>query len=256
MKKLVLGVSLGAGFMLASLCPQAQEPDVRQIPRLPDGQLSFSGTPGVIGNWEGPPTGRLTAGNNPNPVLLDINLQIDEIPFQPWAQEVYDQRSSKDDPHTRCKPSGGPRMWHTPYGMEIIQLPEIEEIVLVMVGAPHSWRQIYMDGRSHPQNPEPSPYGHSIGHWDGDTLVVDSIGYTTGFWFSRGEPHTEQLHLIERISRPSFDKLRYEVTVDDPGAYTAPWTGGFYLDWDDGNEPFDYLCQENNLDPAKMTGVQ
>ena len=146
-------------------------------------------------------------------------------------------------------------MFHTPYGFEIIQRPDAQEIIFLSVGAPHSWRIVYMDGRAHPEDPRPTWFGHSVGHWEGDTLVIDTVGFNERFWLARtGVPHTSQLHLTERISRPSFDRLRYEVTIDDPGAYTAPWSGGWYIPWGAGNEPFDYLCQENNLDAARMVG--
>jgi hypothetical protein len=94
-----------------------------------------------------------------------------------------------------------------------------------------------------------------VGRWEGDTLVIDTVGFNERFWISReGVPHTAQLRTTERISRPRFDTLRYEITIDDPGAYTKPWSGGWNIPWDSGNEPFDYLCQDNNLDPARMVG--
>jgi len=146
-------------------------------------------------------------------------------------------------------------MFQTPYGLEIVD--QGDSVFILGVGSPHSWREIFMDGREHPANLDPGFLGHSIGHWEGDTLVVDTVGFLGDeyFWISRdGYPHTEQLHTIERFSRPDFDTLRYEITIDDPGAYTQPWTGGFFLTFGEGNELFDYLCQENNLDPVRMTG--
>lgn len=256
-----LGRAIGlAAAVLACAGVQGQEAGERPIPRLANGWISFSGTPESVGNFDGPAIGTLASGANPGPLNLPANLRIEEVPFLPWARDLFEERRAgmgKDDPHTRCKPSGGPRIWHTPYGMEIVMLPELDEILLIMVGAPHSWRTIHMDGRGHPADLQPSRYGHAIGHWEGDTLVVDTVGFTTNFWMSRsGFPHTEQLHLVERISRPSFGRLRYEAVIDDPGAYTQTWSGGWYLNWVEGSEPFDYLCQENNLDPARMIGEQ
>ena len=113
-----------------------------------------------------------------------------------------------------------------------------------------------MDGREHPKNLTPSYYGHNVGHWEGDTLVVDSVGYNERFWFDRGaHPHTEQLHLVERFTRVDFDNIKYEVTIDDPGAYTAPWSGQFNLRLDPGDELFEYVCQDNNFAPQLMLGV-
>jgi hypothetical protein len=116
-----------------------------------------------------------------------------------------------------------------------------------------------MDGRPHPTGADlvPSYYGHSIGHWEGDTLVVETVGFNEKFWIDReGSPHTEQLRLVERFSRPDFNTLKYEVTVHDPGAYTAPWTGGFFLRWSAGTELFEYVCQDNNLSPEAMVGAR
>jgi hypothetical protein len=240
----------------------------RPPPRWPDGTISLTGSPGEIGNWDGRP-GSTLAFNTSRDALdqsgfgtlnLPTNLTIDEVPFQDWAREAYDYRQAtftKDDPHTRCKPSGGSRMFHTPYGFEILQLREAQQIIFVSVGAPHSWRVVHMDGRDHPSDLEPTWFGHSVGHWEGDTLVIDTVGFNDKFWMVReGLPHTTSLHLTERFTRRSFDELVYEVTIDDPGAYTDVWSGGWIIPWVPGNEPFDYLCQENNLDAERMVGPE
>jgi hypothetical protein len=236
-------------------------------PRTADGRISFSGTPEAVGNWEGStangaeliyPTPEDDPANGTD--ALPTNLSVDEVPFQPWARALFEQRQRtylKDEPHVRCKPSGVARLFHTPYGLEILQLPDSGEVIFVGVGGPHSWRVVDLAATTHAENPAPARYGHSIGRWDGDTLVVESVGFADSFWMNRlGLPHTDQLRTTERISRPSFDTLVYEVTIDDPGAYTAPWSGGFYLSWRKGNEPFDYLCQDNNLDPERLVGPE
>jgi hypothetical protein len=111
-----------------------------------------------------------------------------------------------------------------------------------------------MDGRSHPRDPDRSYYGHSIGHWEGDTLVVDTIGFNEGFWIEKqGLPHTDTLHLIERFTRTDYKTMKYEVTIDDPGAYTRPWSAGFLLGWDEGEESFEYVCQENDFAETMVT---
>ncbi|HJR71122.1 MAG TPA: hypothetical protein VKA43_13855 [Gammaproteobacteria bacterium] len=265
-------VPAAAGFTLVALAALAPaQPDgagdeaVRPAPRWADGTISFTGPPGEVGNWAGPP-GTSLANNvfeealEPSELNLPTNLSVAEVPFQPWARALYDYRQgtfTKDDPHTRCKPSGGARLFHTPYGFEILQLPDTQEIMFLSVGSPHSWRVVHMDGRPLPKNPQPSWYGTSVGHYEGDTLVIETVGFNERFWVSReGVPHTSQLRTIERISRPDFLRLRYEITIDDPGAYTEPWTGGWFIPWDAGNEPFDYLCQENNLDAERMVGPQ
>ena len=247
----------------AQFLAAANRTSERLAPRLGDNTINLSGPPGEIGNWEGNAGAVLFTNLDPDAVdnanlYLPSNLSIDEIPWQPWARTEYDARQAsltKDDPHTRCKPSGGPRMFHTPYGFEIVQLLDTNEIMFLQVGSPHSWRRIFMDGRDHPAGLEPSWFGHSVGHWEGDSLVVDSVGFNDKFWMSReGVPHTTQLHLTERFTRTNFYTMVYQVTVDDPGAYTAPWSGGWYINWVAGNEPFDYLCQENNKDAVHMIG--
>lgn len=237
--------------------------DDTQPPRWPDGRISFTGTATRIGNWEGPANATIffnfENGKQVKPAAsLETNKTVNEIPFRPGFKEQYLARASQaEDPHTRCKPSGGSRFWHTPYGIEVLDLPETKEVIFLGVGAPHSWRIVYLDGRGHPDDLEPSWYGHSVGRWEGDSLVIDTVGFNERFWLTReGVPHTRQLHLTERLSRPRFDQLRYEATVDDPGAYTETWSGGWNLRWSEGNEPFDYLCQENNRDPARMVGSQ
>ena len=137
-------------------------PAAKPIPRNADGTISFAGTKDDVGNWQGPP-GTSLANNvfedalEPNRLNLPTNLSVADVPFQPWARELYDLRQStftKDDPHTRCKPSGGARLFHTPYGFEILQLADTKEIMFLPVGSPHSWRVVYMDGRPLPEDPD------------------------------------------------------------------------------------------------------
>lgn len=258
-KALALIVAVVAAATATAQDQQAAAPETRVIPRNEFGHISFAGSKENPGNWNGL-LGSL-ANRQPNQRgNIPENMPYDQVPFQDWAREEHAARTAlggANDPHTRCKPSGGARMFHTPYGMEILDVGDT--VFMMGVGSPHSWRQIHMDGRAHPANPDPGFYGHSVGHWEGDTLVVDTVGFLGDeqFWISRdGFPHTEQLHTIEKFSRPDFDTLRYELTIDDPGAYTQTWTGGWFLTFGEGNEPFDYLCQENNLDPQRMTGTE
>ena len=174
------------------------------------------------------------------------------IPFMPWAAAVYDYHSanvSKYDPEGYCLPPGGPRMMATPYPMEIVQLPDQQRIFMVFEGATHIWREIYMDGRPHPQGDALNPtfLGHSVGRWEGDTLVVDVVGCNENTWIDYyGHPHTDRLHVVERISRPDKNTLRYEATIADAGAYTRPWTVSWTVPWNPTGELTEYICQENN----------
>jgi len=104
-----------------------------------------------------------------------------------------------------------------------------------------------MDGQPHSTDMGLTYTGHSIGSWQGDTLVVDTTGFNEGSWIeAEGFPHTDHLHLIERFTRTDLNTLKYEVTVEDPAAYTRPWSGGFNLRWNAGAETFEYVCQDNN----------
>ena len=188
--------------------------------------------------------------------ILDPILAVPKVPFQPWARAVYDDRQKHElEPHTRCKPSGVARQFLTPYGVEFVDLAELQRVYIFDVGGPHTYRTIYMDGRPHPRELTPSFYGHSIGWWDGDTLNVDTIGYNESFWLDRrGLPHTAALHTLEKFTRVNQATVKYEVTVDDSGAYTGPWTTTFNLRRENGQELFEYVCQQANYANELMVG--
>ncbi len=112
-----------------------------------------------------------------------------------------------------------------------------------------------MDGREHPKDPNPTWYGHSVGRWEGDTLVIDTVGFNDKFWFDfRGHPHTEQLHTVERYTRKDFGTLVNEVTIDDAGAYSRPFTLKFNATLMPKGEILEYICQENNADVRHILG--
>ena len=232
-------------------------------PRLPNGRVNLGAVPGEIGIWL-PYTGISERIVNPDNIdaetaaLYPDRPQLSEVPFQPWAKALYlYRRGNQFEPHTRCKPSGGPRQFLTPYGVEFVDLPDLKQILIMDEGGPHTYRTIYMDGRPHPKNLTPSSYGHSVGHWDRDTLVVDTRGFNENFWFDRsGLPHTDQLHMTERFTRTDSKTMKYAVTIDDPGAYTATWSGSFILGWDPEQELFEYVCQDNNLASGLLVGSE
>jgi hypothetical protein len=235
----------------------------RPTPRWPDGTVNLGAPEGEKGNWDG---GGLLATNPKNYEILlgrkgqTGQVHIKDVPLQEWARALLDERHAKfiaDEPYTRCKPSPGPRSFATAYGVELLNIPDSGRVYLFQQGGAHSFRTIYTDGRPHPKELEPSYFGHSIGHWEGDTLVIETVGFNERTWMSRDAlPHTEQMRMIERITRTDFNTLRYEVTIDDPGAYTAPWTSGFIKRWNAQNELFEYVCQGNNFGPELMVGVE
>jgi hypothetical protein len=227
--------------------PGQQKPAVpaKPTPRWPDGKPVMGRTlDEKTGIW-GSCCGNLAAS-------------IKTTPFQPWAKAVYDDRAKNQlEPHTRCHPSGGARQFVTPYGTELVEFRELQQIIVFDIGGPHTFRVIYLDGRPHPKDLVPSYYGHSIGRWEGDTLVVDTIGFNERFWMDRaGSPHTERLRFIERFTRTDHDTMKYEITVDDPGAYTATWsTAPFTLRWNPNQELFEYQCQQSNYAHELMVGT-
>ena len=234
----------------------------RPVPRKPDGKVILGPIAGEIGLWL-PFSGGNERLVNPDNITPQQEAQYSgrpkysELPMQPWARELHAyRRANQLEPHTRCKPSGGPRQFLTPYGVEFVETPELQRIFIMDIGGPHTYREIFMDGRPHPKNLEPSYYGHSTGRWEGDTLIVDTIGFNEGFWFDRsGLPHTDRLHMTERFTRTDYKTMKYEVTIDDPGAYTRAWSAGFLLGWDQNQELFEYVCQDNNFAPNLMVGA-
>lgn len=226
-------------------------------PRWPDGRVRLGPAPGKKGYWGAASasalveTGSAPVSMNKDGLLANLSDAGRVAPFQPWARALYEYRQRRlleDDPAARCLPTGGPRLFHTPPGFQFVEQRELGRILVLAAGGDRNWRVIYTDGRAQGQPDEVvrSYYGNSVGRWEGDTLVVDSIGFNERFWFtSGGLPHTEALHLTERFSRPDLNTLKYEVTVDDPRAYTRSWRGGWTVQWVPDEEIQEYFCEEN-----------
>jgi hypothetical protein len=170
----------------------------------------------------------------------------DSIQLLPEAKKLMDSRTADQDPVSNCLPAGVPRVGPLPW--RIVQATDEKYIFILFEGNIHSWRQIFMDGRKHPapEDIDPRWYGHSIGRWEGDTLVVDSVGFNDKFWFGQsGLPHTEKLHIVERFSRPDASTLLWEYTIDDPGAYAKPFTIKSKATYRENTELMEFFCQEN-----------
>ena len=160
-------------------------------------------------------------------------------------------RQSKDDPEANCLPTGIPRQ--APYPWRIVQTPT--HVFILFEGNIHSYRQIFVDGRKHPDDPDPTWYGHSVGHYEGQTLVVDTVGFNDKFWFDfRGHPHSEKLHTLERYTRTNLGTLTVETTIDDPTYYSKPFTVNFTARLRPGEELMEYICQENEQDSKHIQG--
>jgi hypothetical protein len=176
-------------------------------------------------------------------------------PMQPWALALYRERQKRflaDDPmYLNCKPPGGPRQFQLAEGVQFVEDRERQRIFVLLGGGNTNYRILFLDGRGHSgqvggDDDNPLYYGRAVGKWEGDTLVTDTRGFNEDFWFTNGGlPHTDQLTLIERFTRPDLDTLNYEVSIDDPGAYTRPWKASWTLHWVADQELPRQLCQDN-----------
>jgi hypothetical protein len=208
-------------------------------PRLPDGK------PDLAGPWE--PN---AIGENVNLVGVGV-----AVPFKPEAKKIYDSRIGelgKADPEARCLPPGVPRMNTTPYPFRFAQTKDYIDILYE--GGTHTWRQIFMDGRKHSKFAEELWNGESIGHWEGDTLVVETQGFNDITWIdAAGVPHTKDMKVTERITRLDMDNMEIVHIVDDPALFTKPWGFTTYPRRLKG-ELLEYVCAENEKDVAHMVG--
>jgi hypothetical protein len=207
------------------------------VPRLPDGTVDLNGV------WVGGgPINDIEREGGLKPGTLDALMM-------PWAVEELKKRDVTMEPHNRCLPMGVPRVTPFPYRFvpNYTHKPATH-MFIVHEGNIHSFRQIFMDGRKHPADLESTWYGHSIGRWEKDTLVIDTVGFNDKFWFDRrGTPHTEKLHIVERWTRLDLGRLENKVTIDDPGTFTKPFELTFMATLQPpGDEILEYICQENN----------
>jgi hypothetical protein len=168
--------------------------------------------------------------------------------YLPAAQKLYEQRKAnglKDDPEKRCLPNGVVRIEPLPY--KIVQTPKL--VVLLSEGNTHSYRRFFLDGRPHNLDAEPNTWnGDSIGHWEGDTLVVDTVGFNDKSWLdSTGKPHSEALHVIERYRRPDPDHLEIGYTLEDPQAFSKPYTFTRTFTRVVGRDLQEYFCAMNSF---------
>jgi hypothetical protein len=226
-------------------------------PRWPDGQVRLGPAPGKKGYWGTPSVRVLVDSASPKVPMTEDGLLVniadaDKVaPFLPWSKALYERRQRntlKDDPLARCVPPGGPRQFQMQNGFQFVEQKELGRILVLLGGGDRNWRIIYTDGRPLGTAAEavPSYYGNSVGRWEKDTLVVESVGYNEKFWLTNGGlPHTDALHLTERFTRTDLNTLKYEVRVDDPRTYTKPWTGGWTIPWVPDQDLREYFCEDN-----------
>jgi len=237
------------------------KPDLKApTPRTRDGKPDFSGM------WltaDGPPCPQKTSGQDfiecgielPISVLgFNIGVKIPGgLPYQPWAAELAKKRTaenSKDDPHARCLPDTFLRSYGLPHIQKFIQVPGL----LVMLDEMNAgYRQVFTDGRPLPQDPVPAWNGYSTAKWDGDTLVIDSIGFRDDLWLDMaGSTISEKATVHERMRRLDYGHLQIEATVDDPKVYTKPWTVTMNQRIVVDTELVDEICLENEKSSQRM----
>ncbi|MEQ1574980.1 MAG: hypothetical protein ABMA15_14125 [Vicinamibacterales bacterium] len=211
-------------------------PPTTPTPRLPDGSVDLSGL------WVG--------GGSEQNLEQQGGLQPGDIPVLPWVKEMMAKLDPTADPSSYCLPMGVPRI--APYPWRFVQYPTAGKaathLYILNEGNIHTYRQIFMDGRKHPEDLEGTWFGHSIGWWEKDTLVIDSVGFNGRVWMDRrGFPQTEKMHIVERYTRVNMGNITREVTIDDPGAYSKPFTVKFAARLSNpGDEIMEYICNENN----------
>src|SRR6266849_2628581 len=221
-----------------------------KVPRTPDGKPNLSasaprlpdGKPDLSGIWE--------PASNKYVQNLAADLKPGDVPFQPWAKTLFDERKtgahSKEDQPAHCLPQGVPRINAAPAPWKVVQTPGF---IVVVYEAFNLWRQIFLDGRQIAEDAPPTWLGYSTGKWEGDTLVVDTKGFNGKTWLDQaGKPTTDALHVIERFRRKDFGHLDIQITIDDPKAYTKPWTVTEGVHLLTNTEVMESVCNENNLD--------
>ena len=210
-------------------------------PKLADGE------PNIQGIWLVPGLKYL--------INIAADLKQDEVPFLPWAKAEYDKRrdnQGKDDPNNFCLPSGIPEKEAVTSPWKIVQTPGL---VIILYESRTIFRQIFTDGRQLPKDPNPAWQGYSIGHWEGDTLVVQTEGANGKAWLdTNGHPVTDKLKVTERFRRTDFGHMDLAITIDDPGAYSKPWTVHENPTLQPDTELLEYICEENNRDVGHFVG--
>ena len=210
-------------------------------PRAPDGHPDLSGT------WEAMSPKYLRN--------LTADMKPEDIPYQPWAKALVESRAggahAREESDANCLPPGVPKIAAAPPPWKIIQT---RSQLAILHEAFNLWRQVFLDGREFGADLNPAWLGHSIGRWDGDTLIVDTKGFNGKTWLDQaGNPTTEALHVTERYRRRTIGTLEMQVTIDDAKAYTRPWMVTEEFRLVTNGELFEFIC-DNNRDLEQLPG--
>jgi hypothetical protein len=268
---LTIGCVVLCSLVAAPVHAQWPSYPTKNVPRTPDGKPNLEaptprtavGHPDLTGLWDNawfhggkvapPPVS--PPGEPPASTFGNLGANIKGgLPFRPWAAELKQKRTdegTRDNPDANCLPMGITQFHEQPQPRKIIQTPDV---IVILYEGNSGIRQIFTDGRPSPTNdPQPWWYGYSTGHWEGDTLVVTTIGLRDGGWLDiQGSPLTDQAKVTERFRRVNYGTLQIDVTIDDPKAYTAPFSvrvnQRIILD----TEMIEFICNENEKSVQHM----
>ncbi len=255
--RIIHAIAAATVFWLLPVGLSAQWLNLRTqgIPRTADGKPNLTapaprtsfGKPDLTGLWQ----------PEPNPYRFDLIQDLkDESTFRPEAEALFLKRVADfrhDDPVTHCLP-GGPSDILAGGLYRIMQSPNL--VALLYEGGGGRHREIFLDGRKLPTDPNPAWLGYSVGHWDGDTLVVESVGFNDRTWLDRaGHPHSEKLRVTERFRRVDFGHMRFQITYDDPEVLTRPLTISVAVNYAADTEMLENVCNEDERDTARLSAV-
>jgi hypothetical protein len=264
---ILTGAAVLAGLAAATVPAHAQwlNYPTPGIPRTQDGRPNLSapapktaeGKPSMEGIWT-----RVRGPNAPisNPAGLPGNLTYympkdAQIPMQPWAEALFKQRSGNfgaGRPSQRCLPHGIPDAMLYGGPMKIVQGPGL---TIILYEEFNHYRQVFTDGRPFPQDPQPSWFGSSVGKWDGDAFVVETVAFNDQTWLDdSGHPHTDAMRTTERFRRRDFGHMEMQLTIDDPKAYTRPWSVTIGFDLLPDTDLIEDIC-DNERDSSRIEGV-
>jgi hypothetical protein len=228
----------------------------KNMPRTADGSIDLKAPPRRTADGKVDLSGFWMPANRVKHLLnLAADLKAEDVPLKPWAAAVYQERienNGMDHPGARCLPSGIPEKDNIPDGLKVVQTPDL---MIFLHESRTIYRQIFTDGRSLPRDAQPSWMGYSVGRWEGDTFIVDTIGQNGKTWLDmRGLLATESLHVTERFTRPTIGQINIDVTIDDPEAYSKPWSVTLSWELQPDAELIESICEENNKDVPHLVG--